>query len=250
MADQQAVLQLQAFVDEVLKERAGVRVLDAGCGSSSYVSMPETAHWVGIDIAEEQLRKNTVVDEKILGDIQEYELPPSSFDVIICWWVLEHLREPTKVLSHFRSALRENGIIILAVPNVLSVKGLVTKLTPNWFHVWIYRTLYGDRMAGVPGCPPFRTWLRFAISPVAIKCFGDKSGLSTDYLSLFEDEGTKRLRKQHRLVDACLSLPREIVRLLTLGKVDLGLTECIVVLKKSGTARGTQVPAARDTEAI
>ena len=116
MADAQALLQLQAFVDEVLQGRTDLRVLDAGCGSSSYVRAPETAHRVGIDISEEQLRKNTFVDEKILGDIQVYQLPSTSFDVIICWWVLEHLREPTKVLSRFREALRENGIMVLAVP--------------------------------------------------------------------------------------------------------------------------------------
>ena len=94
MADAQALRQLQAFVDEALHGRTRLRVLDAGCGSSSYVKAPESAHRVGIDISEEQLRKNTFVDEKILGDIQTYELPPASFDVIICWWVLEHLREP------------------------------------------------------------------------------------------------------------------------------------------------------------
>ena len=139
MADAQALLQLQAFVDGALQGRTDLRILDAGCGSSSYVRAPETAYRVGIDISEEQLRKNTFVDEKILGDIQEYELPSASFDVIICWWVLEHLREPTKVLSGFRDALRENGLMVLAVPNVLSMKGLATKLTPFWFHVWVYQ---------------------------------------------------------------------------------------------------------------
>jgi SAM-dependent methyltransferase len=211
------------------------------------VKSPETAHRVGIDISAEQLRKNTFVDEKILGDIQVYDLPSASFDVIICWWVLEHIREPTQVLRRFREALRENGIMILAVPNVLSMKGLVTKITPFWFHVWIYRALYGDKMAGAPGHPPFRTWLRFSISPRAITRFGRKSGLSVDYINLFEDEGIKRLRRRHRIVNACLSLPRAFVRLVTLGKTDLGLTECIVVLKKGAVARGA--PCDRASEA-
>jgi SAM-dependent methyltransferase len=239
VADAQALLKVQAFVDEALQGRTDLRVLDAGCGSNSYVRTPETAHRVGIDISEEQLRKNIFVDEKILGDIQVYELPSASFDVIICWWVLEHLREPTEVLSRFRDALRENGIMILAIPNVLSTKGLATKLTPLWFHVWIYRTLYGDKMAGAPGHPPFRTWLRFSISPGALSRFAHKSGLSVDYINLFEDEGIKRLRRRHRLVNICLALPQGFVRLVTFGKADLGLTECIVVLKKAAIARGT-----------
>jgi SAM-dependent methyltransferase len=247
VADAQALLQLQTFVDEALRGRTGLRVLDAGCGSSSYVKAPETAHRVGIDISAEQLRRNTFVDEKILGDIQVYELPPASFDVIICWWVLEHLREPTKVMRRFQEALRGNGIMILAVPNVLSTKGLATKLTPFWFHVWIYRALYGDKMAGAPGHPPFRTWLRFAISPGGISRFGRLSGLTVDYLNLFEDEGIKRLRRRHRTVNVCLSLPRALVRLVTFGKVDLSLTECIVVLKKAAAAG--DAPGDRATDA-
>jgi SAM-dependent methyltransferase len=246
VADAQALLQLQSFVDEALQGRTDLRVLDAGCGSSSYVRLPETAHRVGIDISAEQLRKNTFVHEKILGDIQEYELPSASFDVIICWWVLEHLREPTKVLSRFRDALRENGIIILAVPNVISIKGLVTKLTPFWFHVWIYRTLHGDKMAGAPGRPPFRTWLRFAISPGAISRFAHKSALSVDYINLFEDEGIERLRRRHGMVNVCWSLPRVSVRVATFGKIDLGLTECIVVLNKAAVARGASDSRAVD----
>lgn len=246
MADAQALLQLQAFVDGALQGRTDLRILDAGCGSSSYVRAPETAYRVGIDISEEQLRKNTFVDEKILGDIQEYELPSASFDVIICWWVLEHLREPTKVLSGFRDALRENGLMVLAVPNVLSMKGLATKLTPFWFHVWVYRALYRDKMAGAPGHPPFRTWLRFSISPGAISRFAHKSGLSVDYIHLFEDEGIKRLRSRHRMVNACLSLPRAFARFVTVGKADLGLTECIVVLKKAAVAHGAPGEDASD----
>jgi SAM-dependent methyltransferase len=238
VADAQALLQLQTFVDGALQGQTELRVLDAGCGSSSYVKTPETAHRVGIDISAEQLRRNTFVDEKILGDIQVYELPSASFDVIICWWVLEHLRDPVNVMRRFQEALRENGIMILAVPNVLSTKGLATKLTPYWFHVWIYRALYGEKMAGAPGHPPFRTWLRFAISPGGISRFGRVRGLSVDYLNLFEDEGIKLLRRRHGMVNACLSVPRAFVRVATFGRVDLGLTECIVVLRKASVARG------------
>lgn len=244
MADEQALM--QTFVYEALQGRTALRVLDAGCGSDSYVSVPEGAHRVGVDISEEQLRKNTFVHEKVLGDIQTCQMPASSFDMIVCWWVLEHLPEPSRALRNFLGWLKQDGIIVLAVPNVLSVKGLMTKYTPHWFHVWIYHTLYDYPMAGTPGFPPFRTWLRFSISPAAIARFARENGLSVAYLHLYESEGIKRILEQHRILNACVSLPRRLVKLLTFGKVDVGLTECIVVLKKADVARGSHTNVSQE----
>src|SRR5579862_6866063 len=82
----------------LLKGRDRLKVLEAGCGSSSHVRLPGTVHAVGIDISAEQLAKNTAVQEKILGDIQQYRLPRGEFDVTVCWMVLEHLSNPGDAL--------------------------------------------------------------------------------------------------------------------------------------------------------
>lgn len=240
---------LQQYVDGILHGRTALRVLDAGCGSKSYVRVPKGAYRIGVDVSEEQLSKNTYVHEKILGDIQTCHLPASSFDVVICWWVLEHLPEPNAALTNFRAWLKDGGIVILAVPNVLSLKGLITKFTPHWFHVWVYRALYDYPLAGTSGFPPFRTWLRFSISPPALVRFARKNGLSVAYLHLYKEEGTQRVLEQHKMLNTCMSLPRFLVKLLSVGKVDLGLTECIVVLQKGNTFAGTPKAAERSAHA-
>jgi len=212
--------QLQTVIDTLLSDRKTLKVLDAGCGYRSYVSLPENAYVVGIDISEEELRKNGISNEKIVGDIQSYEFPCSEFDMIVCWWVLEHLLQPEKVLRNFLRFTKEDGIIILAVPNVISVKGLLTKYTPYWFHIWFHRSLRGEKGS------PFPTLLKFSISPAALRRFALENNLSIAYSSLYETEGFGKI------IGAGIWVIRQIVKVLTLGKIDLGLTEFILVLKK------------------
>ena len=224
------MIKLQSFIDTYLSDRRTIKVLEAGCGSSSYFSMPENSYVVGIDISEAELQKNTVVDEKLLGDIQTYPLPPSEFDVIICWWVMEHLSDPQKALNNFLQSLKEDGIIILGIPNVFSIKGLITKFTPYWFHKWAHKTF--TSFMSFEGYVPFRTYLKFSISPKAISRYASRNGLSIAYSSLYEPQGLRNFRKKYKLINITWQLIRRTVKVLSFGKIDLGLSEFIVVLKK------------------
>src|SRR3954469_8774977 len=88
-----ALDQLQGTVDEALRGIASPHVLEAGCGSAAHVRFPR-AHSTGIDIDPHQLERNTACSETILGDIETYDLPASSYDAIVCWYVFEHLNYP------------------------------------------------------------------------------------------------------------------------------------------------------------
>ncbi len=85
---------VDAVVARLLAGRPAPRVLEAGCGSSSRVALPAGRWLVGVDIAPRQLDKNTVLDEKHLGDLQTFSLPGAGFDLILCWDVIEHLPHP------------------------------------------------------------------------------------------------------------------------------------------------------------
>jgi O-antigen biosynthesis protein len=54
------------------------------------------------------------------GDIEDLdlEIPPGSFDAIDCADVLEHLREPARVLKQIRGWLAPDGCIVASIPNV------------------------------------------------------------------------------------------------------------------------------------
>ena len=225
------IVHLQPVIDSILSTRESVKVLDAGCGATMHLTMGQHAYIVGIDISETQLQKNEVVDEKIRGDIQTYKLPVEDFDVIVCWWVLEHLSNPEKVLEKFVGALKKEGIIILALPNVLSLKGLATKVTPHWVHMWVQERVFGSYRAK-RGARPFRTFLKFSTAPESIKRFALKNGLSVEYFSIYESQWQKTLREKYRIINGVLKAAGPIVKAVTFGKVDPYLTDYIIVLKK------------------
>lgn len=232
-----AVNKTQLVIDRLLSNRKFVKILEVGCGSCSHVCPKQEKYVVGIDISEEQLQKNIILDEKIKGDIQDYNLLDSDFDLVICWWVLEHVSQPEKALINCKKALKNNGVIVIALPNVFSLKGIITKCTPHWFHVWIYKFIFGYKTAGLKGCPPFNTFLRFSIAPEAIKKFALKNKLSIEYFTLYEDPQQKKIKNKYGINDAAWQLIKLITRVLSFGKLDVELTDYIIVLKNQAEAQ-------------
>jgi 2-polyprenyl-3-methyl-5-hydroxy-6-metoxy-1,4-benzoquinol methylase len=225
----QEIQNLQIFLDRELFSHSSVRVLEAGCGSASNLNFAGQVRLVGIDISKKQLARNTVLHEKIAGDVQSYEFPPDSFDAIICWDVLEHLSQPELALRQFAHAIKPGGLVILCLPNVLSLKGLVTKFLPHTFHVLAYRYIYGDENVGKNDTAPFKTYLRFRISAEAIRKQGARLGLQTVYFATEDVADTHRLQRKRVMHFFYVTL-KKILLALSLGRI--GDSELIIVLKK------------------
>lgn len=136
---------VQAVVDRLLTGRVAPRVLEAGCGSLSRVQLPDDAYLIGVDITQRQLDANTMLDERILGNLETHAWPPASIDMVVCWDVIEHLSNLGAALDRLQAALKPGGAMVLAFPNPWSLKGMVTKLTPYWVHYIFYRYVIGDK---------------------------------------------------------------------------------------------------------
>lgn len=231
----------QSLVDQMAKPDAVLRVLEAGCGSNSKFRLAPNAHITGIDISKEQLEKNSVLHEKILGDIQTYPLEPSSFDIIFCWDVLEHLRHPENALRNFARAIRDGGIVVLGAPVVSSLKGVITKFTPHWFHVAVYRYWLGNKNAGKPGYAPFPTFLKNSMSPRSIEDFAHKSHLAVEALVVYEGAMQINERVKHRGVDFGLSVFGPLIKTLSFRRIDPGVTDFVMVLRKPAQAEATSL---------
>jgi 2-polyprenyl-3-methyl-5-hydroxy-6-metoxy-1,4-benzoquinol methylase len=221
---------LQSFVDRTLDGREGVRVLEAGAGSATRTSFGADAYVVGIDLSQVQLDRHTGLDEKIVADIETHQFEPRSFDVVICWNVLEHMEHPDRALDQFRRAVRDDGIIILGLPNLMSVKGLVTKLTPHRFHVFVHRRVLGRPLAGVDGRGPFPTTLRRSISPTSLRRFAREQGLAVVYMSRYEALQQTELRRRMHLTGTPWRAVAAAMRAVTLNTVETERTDLIVVL--------------------
>lgn len=118
-----------------------IAILEAGCGRFKHWAYPAGASIAGLDISDDQLARNDHIEEKILGDIQTFRTD-RQWDVVVSVYVLEHVADPRCAVQNMLSWTRPGGLLVLAVPNALSLKGLVTKMTPFGFHAWFYRNIY------------------------------------------------------------------------------------------------------------
>ena len=224
---------LQDEMDALLRGRTGVTVLEAGCGSMSRLRFPEDARLVGIDIAQDQLDRNPLLHERIHGDIQTHDLGASRFDVIVCWDVLEHLEHPKQALQRFARAVRDEGVIVLSAPNLLSPKGLATRLTPHGFHLWFYRNVRGWKAAGTEGNPPFRAFLKASMTLGAIRRFAEANGLEVAYeRTSGSGDSVDIVGRKSWKVDLFVVPLNLLLLAVTIGRIDARKTQYFVILRK------------------
>jgi SAM-dependent methyltransferase len=182
-------------------------VLDAGCGKwRPEIGLDRCCHVVGIDVSPRALELNCMIDEKIVGDVQTYPLPRESFDVIVCWDVLEHLPRPRRALDNFTRALKPGGRMILGLPNIISPKAVVTKFTPLSFHVWFKRSVLKQPQAGLPGFGPFKTYLRWSLRPGALRRYAIQNGLDIDVFERYEPEDWRWLWNKYQRLGALVAV--------------------------------------------
>ena len=217
-------------VNSFLRERNSIKLLEAGCGFRSYFKFLAPVISTGIDISREQLDRNQVIQEKIQGDLQTYPLPGDTFDVVVCWDVIEHLPRPQEALQNLFQTTKPDGYLILGFPNLASFKGLVTKFTPLWFHEAFYRFLKYQSH-------PFKTYLRFAILPGRVIAFARRNGLEVLDHRMIEGGMTRRFRERFWVARAAFGAVNFLARIVTLGRLQsMYWDTCALVLRK-------QVPA-------
>jgi 2-polyprenyl-6-hydroxyphenyl methylase/3-demethylubiquinone-9 3-methyltransferase len=102
--------------------RAGERVLDVGCGEGRFAAelARAGAHVVGIDVAEEPLRRARMrhpeLDLRLVAGEGPWELADASFDVVWAGEVIEHVADTAAWLSELRRVLRSGGSLLLSTP--------------------------------------------------------------------------------------------------------------------------------------
>lgn len=224
---------LREYVSGRMADRSSVRVLEAGCGSCSWLNVGDRARVTGIDISEKQLARNTLIDEAILGDLMSHRFTPGSFDLIVCADVLEHLDRPEAALRNMTDALAPGGLLLIRVPNALSWKGLVTKFTPHRFHVWVYRNVFGRPDAGTEDIGPFPTYMRMSMRPDALRDWCRNNGLAVGHDYYFEAPAQSKLRRKLGFLDALVKVVDGASRLASMGRVSIERTEYVIAMAKT-----------------
>jgi SAM-dependent methyltransferase len=224
--------ELESYLNAESRDRGPLTVLEAGCGSATHISLGKVEKVVGIDISKERLLRNPQIQEGIEGDLETYPLPERAFDMVVCWNVMEHLPNPWQAMENFFRSLKDGGLIVLAFPNLCSLKGVITKFTPYRAHVWFYRYVFGDTRK--EDFEQFPTYLRPFIVPRRLAAFAESRGFSVGYMKLYEGPVERHWRERSGVMDWAFGLLGFLSRLFTLNRIDLNHTDCVLVLKKTG----------------
>ena len=121
----------------------GGRILDLGSGTGAFVHEMQSHGWnaTGLepDGGARKIAKE-MFDCELKNVDELFKLEKNSFDVITLWHVLEHVHDLHNYLRQLRSLLKENGRLIIAVPNYTSVDAGFYK--ENWAAYDVPRHLY------------------------------------------------------------------------------------------------------------
>jgi SAM-dependent methyltransferase len=230
--------ELQDCLDAYLAAFHRPQVMDAGCGGAMRVRLPADAVLNGIDISAESAARNSTLSNILIGDVQTYPLPKASFDIVICWELLEHVPDPLSALSNLIAATKPEGVIVLAFPNRMSLKGVITRFSPHKLHVWLLRKFWGQKNAGRPGYAPFPTYLALDLAPDNLQKFLERRGIDAVFVRLYEGNRVSTLRQRAPLLHALYQTFLRLLNALAFHKRDFGLSDILLVLKP----RRTPVP--------
>jgi hypothetical protein len=157
--------------------------------------------------------------------------------VVVCWDVLEHLPGPRQALERLFAGVAPRGLIVLAFPNVLSLKGIVAKFTPFLGHKVANRFVYGERTRQA-AYQVFPTYLRWAIAPETVVQMAVERGFTVELSAIYESGIQQKFRRKIGLIGIPWKVMRVLVRLLTVGVIDPDGTDCLLVLRRTWPIRG------------
>ncbi len=109
--------------------------LGAGPATGSQVRSfrGEVAKVVGADVHPCVL-ENVELDEAVLIKDDVVPFSDATFDVVFSDYVLEHVERPDPFLCEAHRLLKPGGSFFFRTPNIWHYIGLISSVTPHWFH--------------------------------------------------------------------------------------------------------------------
>jgi SAM-dependent methyltransferase len=103
--------------------RMNGELLDVGCGTGAFINEMKRSGWnvtgVEPDAGARQKAKELYGIEPMKAEAL-FELPAKKYDVITLWHVMEHIHELQPYVTQLKNLLKDDGILIIAVPNYTS----------------------------------------------------------------------------------------------------------------------------------
>ena len=111
------------LIQQVIQKENNFALLDYGCGTGDFLGYIQKQNITaeGVEPDEHARKVAKEVNQVTTYSLEQAnELSTQKFDVITLWHVLEHIHQLHEKIEQFRSWLKPNGKLIIAVPNIES----------------------------------------------------------------------------------------------------------------------------------
>lgn len=219
----------ELFVESILPQHRPLKVFAAEAGEEQF-AIRSPAYIVDADVVQAERGRRPGADEYRVVDLERLEIEPDEYDVVLCVNVLEHVRQPLTLFPTVSEALKKGGLFVLVLPNVSSLKGLVTRMTPGRFRQWFYvRVLRVSAQNH-----PVSSVHSFSLRPSSLLMHACSSGWKVEYFRLYEGPTQKAVRSRLGIVGRRWKSLAALTRLMTFGLLTAEETGIIAVLSKVG----------------
>lgn len=126
----------QKRLDLLLEQRQSGNLLEIGCGTGGFLRLAEKHFAVeGMDISKYavQVLQPQFGERVRVGNVEQHPLPHGRYDVVVVYNILEHLRQPPKVVDRIFASLKQGGLMIGSVPNNQQFVGKLVTRIGNYF---------------------------------------------------------------------------------------------------------------------
>ena len=145
----------------------GRRLLDVGCGTGIFIKRALADGWDAFGNEPSSFVEATAEKEfenRIqFAYLSECNYKIESFDVVTLWYVLEHVTNPSMVLSEVARFIKDGGFVFIAVP--------------NWNYIALRRLF--SKLLGKPGIVHASEHL-YQYTPKTIEKYLEKSGFKVE----------------------------------------------------------------------
>jgi 2-polyprenyl-3-methyl-5-hydroxy-6-metoxy-1,4-benzoquinol methylase len=113
---------------------ATCHLLDVGCGTGEFLATMKAAGWQVQGLERDERAAVWASEHHQIaistGSVEQLSVSTQQYDVISLWHVLEHLYDPGQALEIIARRLQENGVLLIAVPNIAGLDARIYK--SNW----------------------------------------------------------------------------------------------------------------------
>jgi len=103
----------------ISKYKSSGSLLDYGCGDGAFLKFMDNHHFhvsgYEPNLKAREIAASKIGKEKMFSSLDE--IKNNSFDVITLWHVLEHIPNPEEILFKIKQKLKNDGVLIIAIPN-------------------------------------------------------------------------------------------------------------------------------------